>query len=369
MVISAFILATQAPLNWLPTNVIWSIEDVQALSILLALLVACMAPLDFLGGYCLPRRVNRLSVKPAAFFASWCRGVTVQATFFMAASLLILALGRWSGVQAATGGVLLIALLLVASQLKIGQLTGDLRPLRELQESESERMNDAMRSIVQLGFNPPEVVLLSHRDAGFTGGVVGLPGLEEIALPVGLVHGLTPEQLAVTVARRQQAMHDGSRTRGILVALTWVVIGFLLSTLIPGAGVKSVAELAMTCLGFTLWTFAGLLILPTLSRQASFALDTQIVNRGTSPATLHRTMSKLDRLQDDEPERAAMIEAIFHPVPSVQRRTGKSAVATPIAWHAARMTLFLSWACMGILVRAVHCNVGRPELWVMLPTD
>ncbi|WP_146526280.1 hypothetical protein [Novipirellula artificiosorum] len=47
----------------------------------------------------------------------------------------------------------------------------------------------------------------------------------------------------------------------------------------------------------------------------------------------------------------------------------ESASTFPIAWHAARMTLFVSWACMGMLVRAVHCNVGRPELWVMLPTD
>ena len=40
-----------------------------------------------------------------------------------------------------------------------------------------------------------------------------------------------------------------------------------------------------------------------------------------------------------------------------------------VHWHAARMTLYVSWACMGMLVRAVHSNVGRPELWVMLPTD
>ncbi len=31
--------------------------------------------------------------------------------------------------------------------------------------------------------------------------------------------------------------------------------------------------------------------------------------------------------------------------------------------------LFLSWAGLGGLARAVHCNIGRPSVWVMLPGD
>ncbi len=37
--------------------------------------------------------------------------------------------------------------------------------------------------------------------------------------------------------------------------------------------------------------------------------------------------------------------------------------------EATRMMLFLSWAGLGGLARAVHCNIGRPSLWVMLPCD
>jgi len=39
------------------------------------------------------------------------------------------------------------------------------------------------------------------------------------------------------------------------------------------------------------------------------------------------------------------------------------------AWHAARTALYLSWAGVGLLGRAVHCNLGRPEVWVFLPSD
>ena len=151
--------------------------------------------------------------------------------------------------------------------------------------------------------------------------------------------------------------------------MTWVILGFVLSTLVPGASVTSVAGLAMTCLGFTLWTFFGLLTLPTLSRQASYAIDGKVLQSGASPEVFQRAVKTLDTLQDDEPRRSALIETIFHPVPSVDNRKAAFSGHAPIAWHAARITLFVSWACMGTLVRAVHCNVGRPELWVLLPTD
>jgi len=148
-----------------------------------------------------------------------------------------------------------------------------------------------------------------------------------------------------------------------------VLLGFSLSAILPGAGVTSVAALVTTCLGFTSWTFLGLLILPSLSRQASYAIDGRVMSHGAARESFEKSVRMLDQMQDDEPERTRLIETVFHPVPSVQRRITQSGSSFPIAWHAARMTLFLSWACMGTLVRSVHCNVGRPELWVMLPTD
>ncbi len=118
-----------------------------------------------------------------------------------------------------------------------------------------------------------------------------------------------------------------------------------------------------------MWTFIGILVLPTLSRQASYAIDRNVIRRGVPKELLMAMLKSLDRLQDDEPTRPTIIETIFHPVPSIENRSISSVGGSPIAWHSARTMLFLSWACMGLLARAVHCNVGRPELWVMLPTD
>ena len=79
-------------------------------------------------------------------------------------------------------------------------------------------------------------------------------------------------------------------------------------------------------------------------------------------------------MQDDEPDRSAQLESIFHPIPSVRRRI--RALTSPQrsdpaggAWNLARTALYLSHTGLSLLPRAVHCNVGRPELWVYLPTD
>ena len=120
---------------------------------------------------------------------------------------------------------------------------------------------------------------------------------------------------------------------------------------------------------FTLWSFAGLLILPTISRNASFEIDQLLTQRNAPSDWIIGTTFAMDQLQDGEPERSALIETIFHPIPSVARRVKSPPVGGFTAWQVARTTLFFSWACLGFLSRAVHCNVGRPELWTMLPSD
>ncbi len=369
VVTSVYLLASGLPLEWLPLNQSWSGEDLRALLLLIGCLIVLMWPLDLLGGFLLPNRSRPNTITFRAFLKSWIRGVVVQALLFLLASLLILGMGRSFGLFGAASAVLGMAVALVAFQLRIAKLAGALSKRVGGLPGGEQVVAAALQQTSEWGWNARPIVVLSHDDSGFTGGIVGLPGTESIIVPAASLTRLTPEQLAVTLARRLEAIESGSRTRGMLLAFAWVIVGFVLSAMLPGAGVTSVGELSMTCLGFTLWTFLGLLTLPTLSRQAAYAIDRKVIDEGASAETFFTTVETLDRLQDDEPKRSALIETIFHPVPSVDNRRSQSASTFPIAWHAARMTLFVSWACMGMLVRAVHCNVGRPELWVMLPTD
>lgn len=371
VVVSVAMLVTQLPLRLLPTSHSWSVNDLQGLLALFVGLICVLLPVDFLGGYLLPNRWRPNTIGIKQFLGGLFRGVAVQGLLFIAASLLLLGAGRAFGFVGASAAVALLALFLIAFQLPVAKLIGNLptRVSDKMAVQEQGNLSQAVKLVSQWGWKSRPIVVAEHHDTGFTGGIVGLPRMESIVLPAASLTQLNPDQLAVTIARRLEAIQGGSRTRGLLLAVLWVLIGFSLSSIVPGAGVASVAELAMTCFGFTLWTFLGLLTLPTLSRQASYAIDGRVLKCGANTESLQGALKTLDTLQDNEPRRARWIEAIFHPVPSVENRSLENTAVHPIAWHAARITLFVSWACMGMLVRAVHCNVGRPELWVMLPTD
>jgi hypothetical protein len=121
---------------------------------------------------------------------------------------------------------------------------------------------------------------------------------------------------------------------------------------------------------FTIWSFLGLLTLPTPSRRGVAEVDQRLLAAGCGRAVLARTIGLLDDLQDRERERSSLVETIFHPVPSVQSRLrGPQATGVTGCWDSARTAVYLSTAGLGLLGRAVHCNCGRPSLWAFLPLD
>ena len=369
VVLSAVLLLTQYPLEILPDSESWTTGDFTALVLLFGSLAALLFPMDLLGGFLLPKRWRSESISLRTFLSGWFRGVLIQSLLYLATSLSILFMGRWLGVPGAILAIAGAGITLVGSQLQMAKLVGALQNHETPNPEIIAAMEQAQATVSAWGWTPRRIMTLEHHGTGFTGGIAGFPGMETVVLPADMLAKLSPEQLAIVIARRLEAIQGGSRTRGLLLAIVWVIVGFSLSTKLPGADVTSVAGLSMTCLAFSLWTFFGLLTLPTLSRQASYAIDGKILQSGASPEAFQQTIKTLDALQDDEPRRSAFIETVFHPVPSVENRRTLTSSNTAITWHAARITLLVSWACMGMLVRAVHCNVGRPELWVMLPTD
>ncbi len=357
-------LVESFPQTIFSTSQVWSRFDFTSLVLFECLCVACLFPLDLLGGLVLPRTFGRQNITASDFFRRWLSGVVFQSTIFFIVGLLIVMTGRLGGRFAVALLIIVIASGLIAFQRQIvlwvtrGQLIAT-----------DKKVLSAMDRASEWGLKPLPAMVVEHFDPGFTGGVVGLPYCESLILSRSWIEQLSPDELSVAIARRLEAVSTGSRTRGIVLALAWISSGFAIASHLPGAGVTSIAELVMTCSGFTSWTFIGLIVLPTVSRQATYAIDRNVIHRGVPPELLMSMLKKLDRLQDDEPSRPTLIETIFHPVPSIENRSVSIDDGIPVAWHSARMMLYLSWSCLGLLCRSVHCNVGRPELWVMLPTD
>ena len=360
--LSALALLFQLPRGFSAVNQSFSWVQLTQLASFAGLFMLWLVPFDFLGGFWLPRKYG----KSQDSFATWCSryvpAVFGQASLFVLFGSLILLLsqifGAVGGLLAITGGVGIC--LLVRNQWVIR---------REVKSNlVDDKLTDALALIQAWQIFVPETLVVRHSDIGFTGGIIGVGKYARIVIPESWLKFSTT-QLAAAVARRAVAIDSGSYRRGLVVAFAWNVAGFMLCTLLPGAGLTSVASLITTIFGFTLWSFLGLLILPTVSRNASLKIDQSLVDLGVAESIIFQTASEMDQLQDGEPERPALIETIFHPVPNVSSRNASAPVSGLVAWNVARTTLFFSWPCFGFLSRAVHCNVGRPELWTMLPTD
>ncbi len=327
-------------------------EDARVLFGLLFALALLGLPFDVLGGLLLPRRFGRSAPRTGAFVLRWLRGVFVLVSLSSLCGTLLLAAGRLGGRPAALITLTGLGLALLALQEPLARLVGG------LVRAESSGA-DASRP----------VLYLRGSDPAFCGGFTGLSA--NLVVSERWRRMLPREQLDLLLERRERILRSGAWTRSLVLAVGWNVLGFWLASLLPNAGVTTVGELVTTSLGFTLWTFVGLLLLPTPSRAATIAADERAVGEEPLRRLLGKAVRQLDRLQDDEPERAPGLEAVFHPVPAVENRFAERSgpARGPGAWHLARTSLFVSHAGLSLLPRLVHCNVGRPELWVYLPTD
>jgi len=173
--------------------------------------------------------------------------------------------------------------------------------------------------------------------------------------------------------RRRLAAASGAHVRGVVGAVVWNTLGFVVSLRLTGVSPASAGGVITLAAAMTLWSFFGVLLLPTPSRAAVFALDAAATAQvGAEP--MRASIELLDIWQDDEPVRRAGVETVFHPVPGRRRRIARlvanaDAVKPWHAHHLARHALWLSWGACTPLSRAVHCNVGRSALWAMLPGD
>jgi len=319
---------------------------------------ALLLPFDFIGGYLLPKRFRRADTGLTDFMLSWVRGTVVQMTLITSMLWCLLQVGQTLGLVAAVSFVVMTQVGLLAFQKHVAASVAHL-PMK------SAKLN--RESGVGSGYAES-----AHTDSGFTGSIVGLPGFEEVVLPRSWHIKLAPDQLRAELTRRLGAIRSGSRTRGVLLAIAMNTLTFTTCTFFPAAGVSTVSELVSTSLYFTIFSFFWLLVLPKWSREGVFEADRFAFEDGIPFKVIETAAKTIEALHDDTPERSRQLESIFHPVPCVRRRMAELSLRIRSIhgyWNVARLSLFLSWPCGGFLSRAVHCNIGRPELWVLLPTD
>ena len=212
-------------------------------------------------------------------------------------------------------------------------------------------------------------LLATADDPAFTGAVTG-EGHRTVSLwPSSWSRRVPPDELAAEQSRRRWQIEAGLPGRTLLLVLAWNASGSALGTALCHLAVYApVVALLLHACWMTLWTFGSLLLLPSFSRAAVFAADGAALANGHDP---RGWIVRFPRLVGEDGGASTLVQTIFYPVPSAERRLKRLAAGPSgrfLCGNLARANLYYSWAGCTWLGRAVHCNVGRPALWVFPPS-
>ncbi|MBI1269554.1 hypothetical protein GC174_03885 [bacterium] len=358
----------------------WS-QTLYYLAFSIALFELASLPFD-LAGWKIDRIYDRSELPFCQYFGKWLRASVCHGALLLCTSLLTLVTLRLGGVPLLFPVIAIFASMLLWRQADLARAVSGINiyPVSALELS---------GQVKPVSLDPP-VLTARASCPGFTGGITGLPGRESIILPESWLETFGLDALGAEVARRSSVIENGARTRGFLLAVVFTAAGVSVSAAIAQSilpAIDNFAGLLSISLCFTLWSFLGLLILPRFNHLSVFAADSSALARGISESSLIRSIELVESCLEADQYRATSRDVKFHPVPALNRRIEnlrKIANAEPIcdsptsgskgdrstgAWNCARYAVFLSIAGMGLLSRAVHCNAGRPELWVLLPSD
>jgi len=332
---------------------------IQSILIFLGLYVLISMPFDFVGGYFLPKKYERSKQSLFSFVASYIRGVFFHCVFLFLIAYIILYLLKTDELSNLFLPILLIIfsiqILLALFQAQIAKL------LANLKRSDSSDVSQSYE-------------VWESSDIGFTGGIPFLS--QKTILPKNWTLNFSPDEIQQLLNRRKFLKEKHSHLLGIGGAILFNLIGVAIGyagCLYIGISLSPHGYLSFLLVwasSVSLWSFLGLLVLPSFSQKATLFGDQSWKKGDQNKIT--KLIEELDAFQDQEPKRQEQIQRIFHPIASVDLRVRALEIDQEIsngAWHIARYTLFYSWSILSFMGRAVHCNVGRPDLWVFLPSD
>ena len=309
-----------------------------------------MSPLDFITGHWIPGQYGRpVTLK----LRTYLKGSLLHCLVLGSSILILHGAGQIGGLSLAALLLILIFIFAIRFQLHTAICVGVL-----------QKMDGPCHILPDL-----EAIWVESKDPCFSGGIVGLPGREQIILPSKWYHAYGADFMRYLHMRRQKATHSGWRSRGMIFAGAWVLMSFLLSAYLvgfPEGGLISTLHLSLLS---SVFHFLGLLILPTPSRRATLAIDHWMQQSIGSEHAFKDWIQKFSNMTDGEVQRGRWIERIFHPIPAVQNRLHQYRSTHLIGWNSNRMMLYFSIFSGGLMSRAVHCNIGKPELWIMAPAD
>lgn len=211
------------------------------------------------------------------------------------------------------------------------------------------------------------VLTVETGDPGFTGGLVGLGKRCRPLFPQEWLNRLAPQELAVEGERRQWQLLNRLPRRLFLSLLCWNLSGGSVGSYFLSWAERPMLN-ALACLvcWMTLWSFLGLLILPMLGHGTVYAADRAVQEIGLDPRPW---LSRFPELIGEDGSESLGIQSVFYPIPSAKNRLFhlQKTSSRIVVGNLARHGLYYSLATGTLLGRSVHCNLGRPALWIYPP--
>lgn len=341
--VGIWVLAAALGLWLLPrTAGLWS-QPRHAACLLLAML-GVQGAFDYMGGVLF---VPAPRPKATRFLARWLRGVGGHTLILGLIALLSYGSFRLSGGFVA--GVAVATVGLAVGRVWCLRLVGGVR--------------------AKLTLEGGKMLLADAADSAFTGAVTGW-GRRAVSLwPASWVERVPQDEQAAEQSRRRWQIETRLAGQTLLLVLGWNASGSALGSVLCHLAMypPAAALLGHAC-WMTLWTFGSLLLLPSLSRQAVFAADRAAFAAGNNPRSW---IVRFPGLVGEDGGTSDIVQSIFYPVPSARRRLQRLEDGTGsglVCGNLARANLYYSWSGCTWLGRAVHCNVGRPALWVFPPS-
>ena len=119
----------------------------------------------------------------------------------------------------------------------------------------------------------------------------------------------------------------------------------------------------------TVWSFISLILLTRLSHNSVYACDAIAKNENKS--LLIKWIKHFPDIVGENGHQNPLKQAVFYPIPSIKSRLDAlktNRIGTINLGNLTRRNLYLSWGVFNLSARSVHCNVGRPLLWVLPPS-
>jgi hypothetical protein len=306
--------------------------------------LAAQVAFDFLGGVMLMPGPRPFAM---TFLPGWSRG-------FLVHTLVLTGVGFASAISLRLTGGFAAGIVVATAALALGR-RHLLRAIGGV--ATTERVHEGEK-----------ILTVAVKDPAFTGGIVGLGRRAKSLLPARWMNALPKPELAAESSRRRWQIANALPARAFVLIVLWNLLGTFIGTQVfqLAARPPAVALLGHAC-WMTLWAFASLLVLPALSRKAVLAADRAA---GESGHDVRAWIARFPELVGEDGSPNAAVQTIFYPVPSAEmrlRRLGQPSTGF-IPGNLARSNLYYSWATFTLLGRAVHCNVGRPALWVFPPS-